>query len=79
MYWLSRDEAKKGIDSSDTRKRGRYIDPTGKKNGRGAYICPNRVCLEKAFKSRGLERSFKMKVPEEIYVSLQKELGQLDE
>ena len=36
------------------------LDATGKKNGRGAYLCFDRECLEKAIKSRGLERSFKM-------------------
>jgi predicted RNA-binding protein YlxR (DUF448 family) len=38
------------------------IDRTGKKSGRGAYICPNKACLEKALKSKGLERSFKEKI-----------------
>ena len=39
------------------------MDATGKKNGRGAYICPSRECLKKAIKSKGLERSFKMSIP----------------
>lgn len=43
------------------------IDKTGKKNGRGAYICSSRDCLEKCIKNHGLERSFKMKISEEIY------------
>ena len=34
------------------------LDATGKKNGRGAYICPNPECLKKAIKNKGLERSF---------------------
>lgn len=46
------------------------LDLTGKKNGRGAYICKNIECLEKAQKSRGLERSFKGAVPKEMYQSL---------
>ena len=50
------------------------IDCTGKKSGRGAYICPNRVCFEKAYKSKGLERSFKQAVPAEIYEKLKEEL-----
>lgn len=45
-------------------------DRTGRMNGRGAYICPSAACLEKAKKSGGLERSFRMKVPEEIYALL---------
>jgi predicted RNA-binding protein YlxR (DUF448 family) len=47
-----------------------FMDFTGKKSGRGAYICPNMNCLEKAHKSKGLERSFKQAVPKEIYDSL---------
>ena len=35
------------------------IDATGRKNGRGAYICPKSECLQKAIKNRGLERSLK--------------------
>ena len=35
------------------------LDATGRKNGRGAYICPNRECLAMAIKNKGLERSFK--------------------
>lgn len=46
------------------------VDFTGKKNGRGAYICRSTECLEKAQKSRGLERSFKGKVPQEMYNKL---------
>ena len=42
------------------------LDATGKKNGRGAYICPSMDCFRKAKKSRGLDRSFKMAVPAEI-------------
>lgn len=50
------------------------IDFTGKKNGRGAYICKNTACLEKAQKSRGLERSFKGRVPQEMYNNLLRSL-----
>ncbi len=46
------------------------LDFTGKKNGRGAYICKNIECLERAQKSRGLERSFKGAVPKDIYLAL---------
>ena len=49
------------------------LDATGKKNGRGAYICPSMACFEKAVKNRGLERSFKMSIPNEVYDSLEKE------
>lgn len=50
------------------------LDFTGKKSGRGAYICPQIECLEKAEKNKGLERSFKSSVPKEIYKSLKEEL-----
>ncbi len=50
------------------------LDTTGKKPGRGAYICNSTECLEKAFKSKGLERSFKSKVPEDIYDQLKQQL-----
>lgn len=50
------------------------LDFTGKKQGRGAYICPDEECLEKARKSKGLERSFKEKVPSGVYDELKKEL-----
>ena len=53
------------------------LDATGKKNGRGAYICPDRACLQKAVKSRGLERSFKQSIPKEVYEILEKEMGEL--
>ncbi|MBQ6806883.1 MAG: YlxR family protein [Lachnospiraceae bacterium] len=49
------------------------LDTTGKKNGRGAYLCMDKECLVKARKNKGLERSFKMSIPDEIYESLEKE------
>ena len=49
------------------------VDATGKKNGRGAYLCMNRDCLVKARKNKGLERSFKMNIPQEVYENLEKE------
>lgn len=49
------------------------LDKTGKKNGRGAYLCNSRDCLLKARKSKGLERSFKMSIPNQVYENLQKE------
>ena len=55
------------------------LDDTGKKNGRGAYICRNKECLEKAHKQKGLERSFKKAISAEIYDNLLKEFEQLDE
>lgn len=60
-----------------TETEGIILDPTGRKNGRGAYICPSSECLKKAIKSRGLDRSFKMQVPKEVYETLEKEMEQL--
>lgn len=54
------------------------FDPTGKENGRGAYLHLNQDCFNKAIKSKGLERSFKMSIPEEIYDSLSKELVDIE-
>jgi len=50
------------------------LDATGKKNGRGAYVCRSMECLEKAQKSKGLERSLKVKIPGEVYDSLKEEM-----
>lgn len=46
------------------------IDKTGKANGRGAYICNNVECLEKAIKSKRLEKTFEEKIDNEIYENL---------
>lgn len=46
------------------------IDKTGKMQGRGAYICNNIDCLEKAIKAKRLERAFQMKLDEQIYNNL---------
>ena len=54
------------------------VDATGKKSGRGAYICKNRECLQKAVKSRRLERSFSCKIPEEVYQKLNEDVGNIE-
>ena len=46
------------------------IDLTGKMNGRGAYICSNKECLEKAKRNKGLNRALKTEIPDEIYDKL---------
>ena len=56
-----------------TAEDGIILDMTGKKNGRGAYLCMERECLKKARKNKGLERSLKMSIPDEIYDNLEKE------
>ena len=50
------------------------LDATGKKSGRGAYVCPDGECLKKARKSRALERAFETAIPPEIYEALEKEM-----
>ncbi len=54
------------------------IDATGRKNGRGAYICPKSECLQKAIRNRGLERSLKMQIPKEVYGQLEEEMKNID-
>lgn len=54
---------------------GVLLDATGKKNGRGAYICANTECLKKARKSKGLERSLKVAIPDDVYDNLEKEMS----
>lgn len=54
------------------------LDATGRKNGRGAYLCPSMECFKNAVKGRGLERSFKMAIPREVYETLEKEMEEID-
>ena len=54
------------------------LDATGKKNGRGAYLCPKEECLAKAIKNKGLERSFKQAIPKDVYEKLEKEMESLE-
>lgn len=53
------------------------LDPTGKKNGRGAYVCCM-GCLEKAMKSRGLSRALNTAVPEEVYEKLKEAFAEIE-
>ncbi len=55
------------------------LDPTGKENGRGAYLHFDVGCLEKAVKSKGLERSFKMSIDADIYNKLSEELIDIEQ
>ena len=54
------------------------LDATGKKNGRGAYLCFSKECFEMAVKNKGLERSFKQAIPKEVYEKLAKEMESLE-
>ena len=53
------------------------LDATGRKNGRGAYICASMECLKKAQKSKGLERSLKTAIPADIYQNLEEEMSKV--
>ncbi len=53
------------------------LDTTGRKNGRGSYICASMECLQKARKSKGLERSLKTAIPAEIYQTLEEEMSKV--
>ncbi len=54
------------------------LDNTGKVSGRGAYICPNLKCLEKALKSKRLDRSLETEVPESIYEQMKNILSEVE-
>jgi predicted RNA-binding protein YlxR (DUF448 family) len=55
------------------------LDLTGKKPGRGAYICPKMECFNAARKSKGLERSFKSPIDKSVYELLEQQLKELPE
>lgn len=54
------------------------LDDTGKKNGRGAYICKSLECFKKAKKTKAFERSLGVSVSEQVYEDLEKEMNQID-
>ena len=54
------------------------LDRTGKKNGRGAYVCNDVACLKSARKARRLERALKSAIPEDVYRTLEEELAQIE-
>lgn len=64
-----------GEDETESRI---LLDTTGRKNGRGAYICPNGECLKTAIKSKGLERSLKTPIPKDVYEVLTKEMEEFE-
>ena len=53
---------------------GVSLDFGGKMNGRGAYLCPDPECLKKAIRSKALDRSLEVEIPQEVYDRLQKEM-----
>lgn len=63
-------------ESGEITQKGEIsVDMTGKKSGRGAYVCQNPQCLETAKKARRLERAFSCKIPETVYADLEKQLS----
>ena len=55
------------------------IDLSGKKSGRGAYICKDKACLKKAIKAKRLQSNLEIEIPEQILLELEKELGKANE
>lgn len=51
-----------------------FVDKTGKANGRGAYICNNIECIEKAIKTKRLERTFEVAIESQVYENLRGEM-----
>lgn len=51
------------------------LDLTGKKNGRGAYVCPDLLCLQTARKGRRFEKAFSCRIPEQVYAQMEEELA----
>lgn len=54
------------------------LDATGKKSGRGAYICKSVQCLRKARKAKRLEHNLECEIPDDVYAGLESELDRLD-
>ncbi len=54
------------------------LDLTGKKPGRGAYICKKADCLKKARKARRLEKAFSMQIPDEVYDNMENEISKAE-
>ncbi len=55
------------------------LDETGRKNGRGAYLCRSKECLEKALKTKALERTLKTPVPDQTLEELKKEIDAIEQ
>ena len=67
-------------DSGEVIEQGQVsLDLTGKKSGRGAYVCKSTDCFEKARKARRFERSLSCKIPEDVYEQMSKELENASE
>ena len=64
----------KGDDGAVLKSGAVSLDLTGKKPGRGAYVCKSTECFEKARKARRFERSLSCRIPEEVYEQMSAEL-----
>ena len=53
-----------------------FLDFTGKKSGRGAYVCKSVKCLRRAAKAKRIDKSLECTVPEEVYARMEKELSE---
>ena len=54
------------------------FDDTGKKNGRGAYVCPSVECFRNAWKTKAFERSLDISIPEEVYDDIERQMLELE-
>lgn len=74
-------ESKKKIDLMriiKTPEGDIIFDSTGRKNGRGAYICPSSECLRKARKSGSIARSLGVGVPDEVYEVIERQMSDIE-
>ena len=55
------------------------VDLTGKKSGRGAYICPDAGCMKKSVKSRALQRALECDISEDVFLRLESEISEREE
>lgn len=73
-------DAKKGLIRVVKNKKNEiFLDPTGRANGRGAYVCANQECMAKAIKSKALNRAFRTDVDDQVYEHLLSQLEKLEE
>lgn len=73
-------DAKKGLIRVVKNKENEiFLDPTGRANGRGAYVCANQGCMTKAIKSKALNRAFRTDVDDQVYEHLLSQLEKLEE
>ncbi len=52
------------------KENGVKVDPTGKMNGRGAYVCADKNCIDNTRKNKKLEKTLRVGIPDEIYEEL---------